>query len=237
MNYHLLWCLPKERYLQWQEQWIQFDPFTAQHHWTATPQEAQQLPEEVRAQIHLLIGSGKAQRSTFSTMVNQWTYPTLSLWLIEDSKQWIEALRHNFSLCLQPPFAAESFAVLKKILFERFPSLRPERLELKVHEETIYWIPWQEVVQLHCKPKEVEVLLRQGKNEHYKTPSEQILPQLKDQIQFFPITPSHYINLNHIKEIQKIESNEYHCHLDTEKTIILNHKTLSTLRKFLEKNT
>lgn len=228
--------MPKEHYQHWHEQWTQLAPFPAQHHWTATPEQAQQLPNAVRTQMHLLIGGGNAQCSAFSNLINQWIYPALSLWLVEDPKQWIAALRNNFSLCLEPPFEHESFATLKKLLFDRFPSLRPERLELKGQDEAIHWFPWKEIVQLHCQTEEVLIHLPQGEKQLYPTPCEQILPQLKQQIQFFPITPTHFINLNHVKEILKIDQDQYHCHLYSEEIITLNNKIFLSLRGFLKQN-
>ena len=233
MSYSLLWCLPRKHYDHCRSQWDTFAKQRYHHHWIKDANDIQNLSIEAISSIQFIIGANNSQKNTTLQLIQKWSKPVQSIWLVEFSHEWISAYRSLFTHCLPLNFTSPQLREIEQKLFANTPPLSNQKLMVVEKNNNIQWMPWNSVQQIIFKTEEVHIISNNQRQHIGIDFVKKIVGQLEKKAQFFPVKLNHFINLNSLREIVKLDRNEYYCSFYSDNGIGIDYYCYQQLRKYL----
>lgn len=233
MSYSLLWCLPRKHLDDCRSKWNAFTKHRYHHLWIEEANDIQNLSLESISSVQCILGTNTAQQNTTLQLVQKWMKPIQSIWLVEFSQEWIPSYRNLFTHCLPLNFTLQQVRRIELKLFDNAALLSSQKLELVERNNTIRWIPWDSIQQIIFKTKEVHIIVFNQRKHIGPDFTEKVLRQLEKKEHFFPLKSNHFINLNCLREIVKLEPNEYCCLFYSDNIIRIDSHSYRELQKHL----
>lgn len=235
MSIQLLWFVPQKDYVTYSAMWDRVIG-QATHH-----QHGQSLahdhPHPIGApDCHvILVGSSPTPLSTFAAWLRS-QRKAQSLWLTTSSEEAIQAYRLGVHMCLSQPLHPKDI----QAVWERFapkglqPTPAPPtlgKIQLNRADGTTHFLSIARITQIKCHPNSVEIYDTHGQRKRFEHTHFHCNQTWAHQSQFFAVNNQHFIRLDAIVAIQKINKESFRCELLGRQSVVLNPKEIAQLRK------